>query len=142
VCRAPVAGDDSGVSGSATDEVAIAQAMSADEFYEVIDSRFEQLLNGSGRVERLTSGLKWAEGTAWFGGGRYLVWSDIPNNRMMRYDEAGLDAESWEHHDLRCDGQHLADHHVADRFDHRHRAGLWHQAYPCMIKIKWRQSGA
>ena len=32
-------------------------------------------------------GARWAEGPAWFAAGRYLVWSDIPNNRMMRYDE-------------------------------------------------------
>jgi gluconolactonase len=29
----------------------------------------------------------WSEGPAWFAAGRYLVWSDIPNNRMLRYDE-------------------------------------------------------
>ena len=39
------------------------------------------------RVERLWSGARWAEGPAWFAAGRYLVWSDIPNNRMMRFIE-------------------------------------------------------
>ncbi|RYE07647.1 MAG: SMP-30/gluconolactonase/LRE family protein [Hyphomicrobiales bacterium] len=61
--------------------------MSAEDFYEIIDPRFGQLINGNGHVEKLATGFKWAEGPAWFGGGRYLVWSDIPNNRMMRYDE-------------------------------------------------------
>lgn len=61
--------------------------MSAEDFYEVIDPRFGRLFNGSGRVERLFTGCQWAEGPAWFGGGRYLVWSDIPANRMLRYDE-------------------------------------------------------
>jgi len=56
-------------------------------YYEIIDPRFSALVNGSARLEKLADGLKWAEGPAWFGGGRYLVWSDIPNNRMMRYDE-------------------------------------------------------
>jgi gluconolactonase len=55
--------------------------------FEVIDPRFTECLTGHGRVERLWSGARWAEGPAWFAGGRYLVWSDIPNNRMLRYDE-------------------------------------------------------
>ena len=62
--------------------------MSADAFYQVIDPRFGALFNGNALVDKLATGFKWAEGPAWFGGGRYLVWSDIPNNRMMRYDEA------------------------------------------------------
>jgi gluconolactonase len=36
----------------------------------------------------LWTGCRWAEGPAWFAAGRYLIWSDIPNNRMMRFDEA------------------------------------------------------
>jgi gluconolactonase len=55
--------------------------------FEVLDPRFNACLVGHARVERLWSGARWSEGPAWFGGGRYLVWSDIPNNRMMRYDE-------------------------------------------------------
>jgi gluconolactonase len=55
--------------------------------YEVLDARFNACLIGHARVERLWTGCRWAEGPAWFGGGRYLVWSDIPNNRMMRFDE-------------------------------------------------------
>jgi len=39
-------------------------------------------------VERLATGLSWSEGPVWFGDGRYLIWSDISNNRMMRWDEA------------------------------------------------------
>ena len=49
--------------------------MSADEFYEVLDARFARLFNGSGRVHKLFGGCQWAEGPAWFGAGRYLVWS-------------------------------------------------------------------
>jgi len=55
--------------------------------FEVIDQRFGRLFVGSMRVERLWTGGRWCEGPAWFGAGRYLVWSDIPNNRMMRWDE-------------------------------------------------------
>ena len=38
-------------------------------------------------VEKLFSGCRWAEGPAWFAAGRYLVWSDIPNDRILRWDE-------------------------------------------------------
>ena len=55
--------------------------------FEIIDKRFGALLVGHVRVERLYTGCRWAEGPAWFPAGRYLVWSDIPNNRMLRYDE-------------------------------------------------------
>ena len=61
--------------------------MATSDFYEILDPRFRGLFNGNGRVERLASGMMWCEGPAYFVGGRYLVWSDIPNNRMMRYDE-------------------------------------------------------
>ena len=56
--------------------------------YEVLDPRFEPCLIGHARVERLWTGTRWAEGPAWFAAGRYLIWSDIPNSRMMRFDEA------------------------------------------------------
>jgi gluconolactonase len=55
--------------------------------FEIIDSRFAACFVPTARVERLWTGGRWAEGPAWFGAGRYLVWSDIPNNRMLRYDE-------------------------------------------------------
>ena len=35
----------------------------------------------------IATGMRWCEGPAWFGGGRYLLWSDIPNNRIMRWQE-------------------------------------------------------
>lgn len=55
--------------------------------FEVLDPRFKGLLTGHGRVERLWTGGRWTEGPAWFAAGRYLVFSDIPNNRLMRFDE-------------------------------------------------------
>jgi gluconolactonase len=61
--------------------------VSAADHYEVLDPRFARLFNGSAHVDKLYTGCRWAEGPAWFGGGRYLIWSDNPNNRMMRYDE-------------------------------------------------------
>jgi gluconolactonase len=55
--------------------------------FEVLDPRFEQCVIGHARVERLWTGARWTEGPAWFAAGRYLVWSDIPNNRILRFDE-------------------------------------------------------
>ena len=55
--------------------------------FEVLDPRFEACFVGHARVERLWSGARWSEGPAWFAAGRYLVWSDIPNDRMLRWDE-------------------------------------------------------
>lgn len=55
--------------------------------FESFDDRFAQLFAPHIRVERLWTGARWSEGPAWFGAGRYLVWSDIPNNRLLRWDE-------------------------------------------------------
>jgi gluconolactonase len=55
--------------------------------FEIIDPRFEALALGNVHVEKLYTGCRWAEGPAWFAAGRYLVWSDIPNDRLMRWDE-------------------------------------------------------
>jgi len=58
--------------------------------FESLDSSFDDCLIGHARVERLWTGARWCEGPAWFAAGRYLMWSDIPNNRMMRWDETDL----------------------------------------------------
>jgi gluconolactonase len=55
--------------------------------FEVIDPRFRRLAMINVHVEKLYTGCRWAEGPAWFAAGRYLVWSDIPNDRMLRWDE-------------------------------------------------------
>jgi len=55
--------------------------------FEVIEPEFAGCFVGHARLERLWTGCRWAEGPAWFGGGRYLIWSDLPNNRQLRYDD-------------------------------------------------------
>ena len=55
--------------------------------FEALHASFGECFVGHARVERLWSGARWTEGPAWFAAGRYLVWSDIPNNRMLRWDE-------------------------------------------------------
>jgi gluconolactonase len=55
--------------------------------YTVADDRFRRLIVSSAQLERLWTGSRWAEGPAYVAAGRYLVWSDIPRDRMLRYDE-------------------------------------------------------
>jgi gluconolactonase len=59
-----------------------------DPAIEVLDPKFERLRIFSAAVERIATGMRWSEGPAWFGDGRYLLWSDIPNNRIMKWEEA------------------------------------------------------
>jgi gluconolactonase len=54
--------------------------------FELLDDRFRGC-DGDSRFERLYSGCRWAEGPVYSAAGRYLVWSDIPNDRMLRWDE-------------------------------------------------------
>jgi len=57
------------------------------DFIEIRDKRFARLIHGSAGLDKLWSGGRWAEGPAYLAAGRYLVWSDIPNDRLMRWDE-------------------------------------------------------
>ncbi|MGF1554175.1 MAG: SMP-30/gluconolactonase/LRE family protein [Paracoccaceae bacterium] len=52
----------------------------------VLDDRFTAKL-GNAAIERLHTGTRWAEGPAWNGVGRYLVWSDIPSDTQLRWTE-------------------------------------------------------
>ncbi|MBK8048282.1 MAG: SMP-30/gluconolactonase/LRE family protein [Anaerolineales bacterium] len=58
-----------------------------DPSIEVLDPRFDSLRLGNAAVERLWTGGRWTEGPVWFGDGRYLLFSDIPNDRILRWDE-------------------------------------------------------
>lgn len=54
---------------------------------EVLDDRFAQYKLGTAAMEMLWTGGRWLEGPVWFGDGRYLLFSDIPNNRMLKWEE-------------------------------------------------------
>jgi gluconolactonase len=58
-----------------------------DPAIHIVDQSFARYRLNASKVERLATGFRWSEGPVWFGDGRYLLWSDIPNNRMMRWDE-------------------------------------------------------
>lgn len=55
--------------------------------YDIRDARFARLILPNERLDLLWTGGRWCEGPAYFPAGRYLVWSDIPNDRVMRWDE-------------------------------------------------------
>ena len=58
-----------------------------DPAVQVIDPSFARYRVVNAPLQRLSTGHLWNEGPVWFGDGRYLLWSDIPNNAIMRWDE-------------------------------------------------------
>jgi gluconolactonase len=58
-----------------------------DPAVQIIDQSFDKYRVKLASVERIAHGFRWAEGPVWFGDGRYLLWSDIPNNRIMKWEE-------------------------------------------------------
>jgi gluconolactonase len=55
--------------------------------FEILDDRFKRCIKPTAHVDKIADGCRWAEGGAFFPAGRYFIWSDIPNDRMMRWDE-------------------------------------------------------
>jgi gluconolactonase len=58
-----------------------------DSAVQIIDQSFARYRLNLAAVERIAHGFRWSEGPVWFGDGRYLLWSDIPNNRIMKWEE-------------------------------------------------------
>src|SRR2546423_12362901 len=58
-----------------------------DPSVQILDPSFAKYRLALASVERLATGMRWCEGPVYFGDLRCLLWSDIPNNRMMRWDE-------------------------------------------------------
>jgi len=61
------------------------------------DPRFRRAILPNTRLERLHTGGRWFEGPAYFPAGRYLVWSDIPNDRILRWDETDASVSTFRH---------------------------------------------
>lgn len=57
--------------------------------YEIHDERFKQMIVPSADLDELYSGCRWAEGPVWFGDQNCLLWSDIPNQRILRWVPEG-----------------------------------------------------
>jgi len=79
------------LAGTAMAPIAFAQWRPSERYpdlaIEILDPSFAKYRIAASSIERLATGMRWCEGPAWFGAGRYLVWSDIPNNRMLRWQE-------------------------------------------------------
>jgi gluconolactonase len=58
-----------------------------DPAVQILDPSFAKYRIAQASVERIATGMRWCEGPVWFGDARALLWSDIPNNRIMRWDE-------------------------------------------------------
>jgi gluconolactonase len=54
---------------------------------KIIDPRFSALVLGNAAIERIAGGCRFTEGPVWFGDGRFLLCSDIPNDRIMKWEE-------------------------------------------------------
>ena len=82
--------------GAAAATVALQKTASAQSFefkpnqrypdasVEILDPSFTKYRLFSSTLEQVATGMRWAEGPVWFGDGRYVLVSDIPNNRIMR----------------------------------------------------------
>src|SRR5215831_14348295 len=55
---------------------------------QILDPSFVRYRVVQASVERLYTGARWSEGPVWMGDWRCVLWSDIPNNRILRWDEA------------------------------------------------------
>lgn len=64
--------------------------------YEIYDPRFSGLIHINAGPETLWTGARWTEGPAYLAAGRYLIWSDIPNDRILRWDEMNGEVATFE----------------------------------------------
>jgi gluconolactonase len=76
--------------------------------FDVLDERFG-FVHGDPWLEQLYTGCRWTEGPAYFPAGRYLVFSDIPNDRLLRWDETSGAVSVFRQ------PAHYANGHIADR---------------------------
>jgi len=67
----------------------IPSARYPEEAFEMLDPSFARFRVMNSVIERLWTGAAWSEGPVWFGAHRTLLWSDIPNNRILRWEEEG-----------------------------------------------------
>lgn len=70
---------------------------STPHLYQIDDDRFSGLIHSNARLETLWTGGRWTEGPVYFAAGKYLLWSDIPNDRIIRWDETDGSASVFEH---------------------------------------------
>lgn len=64
--------------------------------FEIVDPAFAAFVMGNAPLERVAEGCRWAEGPVWFGDAGALLWSDIPNDRILRWIE-GVGVSTYRH---------------------------------------------
>ncbi|GLQ18173.1 gluconolactonase [Maritalea porphyrae] len=95
------------------DEVKKSQAswqVPMSELYQVLQPEFERLIFQNAQLDLLWTGGRWCEGPAWLPAGKYALWSDIPNNRTLRWDETDGSVSEFENPARNQNG------HTVDRF--------------------------
>ena len=100
--------------------------------FETLDPRFSALINGSVKLEQLWTGGRWTEGPVYVPAARHVIWSDIPNDRIMRYDEMGAVANVFQTpcghhngHNLDLEGRIIACEHSGRRVSRLDHDGEW-----------------
>jgi gluconolactonase len=96
--------------------------MTYDCALEALDPRFHKKVLNNTHVDHLWTGSRWAEGPVYVPAGRYLLFSDIPNDRVMRYDEVTGDVVTFEQPSLNANGHTLDRVGRVVRCEHRGRA--------------------
>lgn len=100
--------------------------------YEILNPVFNQLIIGHAKLERLHSGMRWAEGPVYVPAAKSLLWSDIPNDRVMRFDETDGSVSVFETpcghqngHTLDYQGRVVACEHSGRRVSRLEHDGRW-----------------
>jgi gluconolactonase len=76
-------------------DAAAAPVRYPDPDIRVLDPRFQKYVLGQAAIERIAGGCRFTEGPVWFGDGRYLLWSDIPNDRILKWEEETGAVSTW-----------------------------------------------
>lgn len=95
-----------GLAASQTPTLPMSQAVVRypDPAVRSLDRRFDKYRAGAAVVERLYTGSRWAEGPVWFGDLRCLLWSDIPNDRILRWTEESGEVSVFRSPSNNCNG--------------------------------------
>jgi len=100
--------------------------------YIRLDPRFDQLVVGHAKLEKLWTGCRWAEGPVYVPAAKSLIWSDIPNDRLMRFDETDGSVSVFESpcgyhngHARDAEGRIIACEHGGRRISRLDHDGVW-----------------